>query len=85
MHPGVTVENSKGQKDELIVQGKGTFRYYVNAHRVGLFLGFRISQECVDCRIKICRGYTVISKRGLFQNRIFDDMEIICKTLSSCF
>ena len=31
MHPGVTVENSKGQKDELIVQGKGTFRYYVNA------------------------------------------------------
>ena len=47
MHPGVTVENSKGQKDELIVQGKGTFRYYVNAHRVGLFLGFRIGQECV--------------------------------------
>ena len=31
MHPGVTVENSKAQKDELIVQGKGTFRYYVNA------------------------------------------------------
>ena len=31
MHPGVTVENSKSQKDELIVQGKGTFRYYVNA------------------------------------------------------
>jgi len=31
MHDGVTVENSKGQKDELIVQGKGTFRYYVNA------------------------------------------------------
>ena len=31
MHPGVTVENSKGQKDELILQGKGTFRYYVNA------------------------------------------------------
>ena len=32
MHPGVTVENSKGQKDELIVQGKGTFRYYVMPH-----------------------------------------------------
>ena len=32
MHDGVTVENSKAQKDELIVQGKGAFRYYVNAH-----------------------------------------------------
>ena len=51
MHPGVTVENSKGQKDELIVQGKGTFRYYVMPH-TGLdllkifllwicFMGFR--------------------------------------------
>ena len=37
MHPGVTVENSKGQKDELIVQGKGTFRYYVNAQTGKLF------------------------------------------------
>ena len=40
MHPGVTVENSKGQKDELIVQGKGTFRYYVNAQTVEVGLVF---------------------------------------------
>ena len=61
MHPGVTVENSKGQKDELIVQGKGTFRYYVNAHRVGLFLGFRNSRG--ECQIIICRGKSVISMK----------------------
>jgi len=34
MSEGVTVENSKGQKDELIVSGMGTFRYYVNAQAV---------------------------------------------------
>ena len=41
MHEGVTVENSKGQKDELIVQGKGTFRYYVNAEAGVGFLSSR--------------------------------------------
>ena len=44
MHPGVTVENSKSQKDELIVQGKGTFRYYVNA-QTGKLLEFRGATE----------------------------------------
>ena len=50
MHPGVTVENSKSQKDELIVQGKGTFRYYVNA-QTGKLLEFQQKSKILEAQV----------------------------------
>ena len=50
MHPGVTVENSKSQKDELIVQGKGTFRYYVNA-QTGKLLKFQQKSKILEAQV----------------------------------
>ena len=50
MHPGVTVENSKSQKDELIVQGKGTFRYYVNA-QMGKLLEFQQKSKILEAQV----------------------------------